>query len=246
MRVVLAEWRKVCERQQGRWRATTCVEGGVNRRGGSDELTPRWDTDWSYRPGISGVTPGTVGGWVMAYARTHAARYTERRGQWAAWRARIAGGSGAEQWERYRTEVSSGGRPVYEKNAERWRMRCAEGGYGRVSGSHRRRELDMEDEDGTAHKWQHMEEGEDELTEASAATNVGEQTRQRTRRTMRGRRRQVRGGEVQATEMRIRRRGAMQRAAAEARRGRLCTGTGRDADEPLVSGVTATEERTSR
>ena len=246
MRVVLAEWRRVCERQQGRWRATTCVEGSVNGRGGSDELTPRWDMDWSYRPGISGVTPGTVGGWVMAYARTHAATYVKRRGQWAAWRARTAGGSGAEQWERYQLEVRGDGRPVYGKNADRWHARCMEGRHGRVSGRRRRREQDVEDEDETVRRWQRVDEEEEGPSEERAAARVGVQTRQMTRRMMRGRQRQVKDGDEQATELRIRRRDAMRRVAAAAKRGRLRAGTGKEDDERTTGGVTATGKRARR
>jgi hypothetical protein len=246
MRVVLAEWRRVCERQQGRWRATTCVEGGINGRGGSDELTPRWDMEWSYRPGVSGVVPGTVGGWLMAYVRTHAATYVERRRQWAAWRARIAGGSGTEQWERYCAEVSRGGRPVYGKNAERWHTRCAAGKHGWVSGRCRQRETRTEDDDDMVHRWQRVEEGGDGLTEASAEPGVGAQTRQATQRTTRDRWRQARDNGAQATAQRVKRRGAMNRAAAAAQHGRLRVSAGQDDDETTTRGKTVLGKRTRR
>ena len=148
----------------------------------------------------------------MAYVRTHAAMYVARRGRWAAWRARIAGGSGAEQWERYQAEVSRGGRPVYHKNEERWRTRCAEGRWGQVSGSRRRREPDRGDADTMVRRWQRVSEGEDALDEASTETDMGEGERHMPQRAARGRRRRVRGGDVPATEMRIRRRAALYRA----------------------------------
>ena len=178
----------------------------------------------------------------MAYARTHAAMYVKRRGQWAAWRARTAGGSGAEQWERYQLEVGGDGRPVYGKNADRWHARCMEGRHGRVSGRRRRREQDVEDEDETVRRWQRVEE-EEGPSEERAAAHVGVQTRQMTRRMMRGRRRQVKDGDEQATELRIRRRDAMHRAAAAAKRGRLRAGKGKDDDERTVGGVTVAGKR---
>ena len=107
--VVLHAWRAVCERQRGQWRMSS--RQGRERReeeDGSDELTPRWMAEWSYRPGVSAVTPGTWGGWLMAYARAHAvARRAERR-RWAAWRVRVRrGGTGrtgaASTGRKYRT-----------------------------------------------------------------------------------------------------------------------------------------------
>ena len=79
-KVVLHAWKAVCERQKGTWRVSS--RQGREREvwaGASDELTPRWMEEWSYRPGVSAVTPGTWGGWLMEYVRTHAAaRRAER------------------------------------------------------------------------------------------------------------------------------------------------------------------------
>ena len=112
-----------------------------------------------------------------------------------------------------------------------------------MSGRRRRREQDVEDEDEMVRRWQRVDEEEEEPSEERAAAHVGVQTRQMTRRMMRGRRRQVKDGDEQATELRIRRRDAMHRAAAAAKRGRLRAGTGKEDDERTTGGVTATGKR---
>ena len=123
--VVLHAWRAVCERQRGQWRMSS--RQGRERReeeDGSDELTPRWMAEWSYRPGVSAVTPGTWGGWLMAYARAHAvARRAERR-RWAAWRVRATWRDGEDWGGKYRAEVQNGAWPVCVKAETMWTRWC--------------------------------------------------------------------------------------------------------------------------
>ena len=115
-----------------------------------------------------------------------------------------------------------------------------------MSGRRRRREQDVEDEDEMVRRWQRVDEEEEEPSEERAAAHVGVQTRQMTRRMTRGRRRQVKDGDEQATELRIRRRDAMHRAAAAAKRGRLRAGTGKEDDERTTGEATATGKRARR
>ena len=123
--VVLHAWRAVCERQRGQWRMSS--RQGRERReeeDGSDELTPQWMAEWSYRPGVSAVTPGTWGGWLMAYARAHAvARRAERR-RWAAWRVRATWRDGEDWGGKYRAEVQNGAWPVCMKAETMWTRWC--------------------------------------------------------------------------------------------------------------------------
>ena len=125
-KVVLHAWKAVCERQKGTWRVSS--RQGREREvwaGASDELTPRWMEEWSYRPGVSAVTPGTWGGWLMEYVRTHAAARRAERPQWAAWRVRATWREGEDWGGKYRTEVRNGARPVSMKAEPMWDKWCA-------------------------------------------------------------------------------------------------------------------------
>ena len=123
LRVVVAEWRQVVARQRGQWRASTRL---CSERSGdvSDELTPRWMEEWSYRPAVSAVEPGSLWGWLLAYGRTHQLAYVRQRTEWAAWHARRWGGSGDTVWGRYVAAVRAGMRPVRCKHEMGWRDKC--------------------------------------------------------------------------------------------------------------------------
>ena len=123
--VVLNAWRTVCERQKGQWRVSS--RQGRERTEGedaSDELTPRWMEEWSYRPGVSAVTPGTWGGWLMAYARAHATALRAERRRWAAWRVRATWRDGEDWGGKYRTEVRNGAWPVTKAAEGMWTIWC--------------------------------------------------------------------------------------------------------------------------
>lgn len=124
MRVVMHEWREVCRRRTGQWRASG--RAGRERDMGmeSDELTPRWSEEWSYRPGVSAVMPGTVNGWLLAYARTRAQDVRERREPWAAWQVRRTWVPGQDWGALYRDSVRDGKRPVARRGEEMWTRWC--------------------------------------------------------------------------------------------------------------------------
>ena len=70
------------------------------------------------------MTPGTWGGWLMEYARTHAAARRAERQQWAAWRVRSMWREGEDWGGKYRTEVCNGARPVNVKAELMWDKWC--------------------------------------------------------------------------------------------------------------------------
>ena len=125
MRVVMSEWHSVCRRRTGRWR----MSGRVGRErdvgdDGSDELTPRWIEEWSYRPGVSAVVPGTVNGWLLAYVRMRAQDVRRRREPWAAWAVRREWVPGQDWGALYRDRVQAGKRPVARQNEDMWTRWC--------------------------------------------------------------------------------------------------------------------------
>ena len=125
MRVVLYAWREVRRRRDGWWRHSSRV--GRERQGTedcSDELTPRWMEEWSYRPGLSAVMPGTVAGWLLGYARTNVEMRRSSRKQWAAWWVRMMGRDGEDWGGLYRDAVRQGKRPVKTGAEEMWDRWC--------------------------------------------------------------------------------------------------------------------------
>ena len=109
----------------GWWRHSARV--GRERQGTedcSDELTPRWMEEWSYRPGLSAVMPGTVAGWLLGYARTNVEMRRSSRKQWAAWWVRMMGRDGEDWGGLYRDAVRQGKRPVKTGAEEMWDRWC--------------------------------------------------------------------------------------------------------------------------
>ena len=70
------------------------------------------------------MTPGTIGGWLLAYARARAYEKKRGRAKQAAWHARKDGVGG--MWARYQAAVKQGMQPVRRKQMRRWRRYCAE------------------------------------------------------------------------------------------------------------------------
>ena len=68
--------------------------------------------EWSYRPGLSAVVPGTVAGWLLGYARTRVEMRRSSRKQWAAWWVRMMWRDGEDWGGLYRDAVRQGKRPV--------------------------------------------------------------------------------------------------------------------------------------
>ena len=70
---------------------------------------------------------GTIGAWIMAYAKARAVHKTQERKEYAAWRMRMEGDD-TERWMRYKWKhykmwVKKGFKPVRQKVREQW---CSE------------------------------------------------------------------------------------------------------------------------
>ena len=121
-------WRVVAARARGREVLVNTQE--VAEQGGRMQawLPPAGVTEWSYRPGPTAVESGSVGAWLLWYARWTARGRRAHRLQWAAWLARRGGRRGLRR--RYVEAVKGGawrvgkGATAARAHEERWEREC--------------------------------------------------------------------------------------------------------------------------
>lgn len=127
MGAVMWAWRQVARRNRGEWEGSTrvAVERGA---GGMDWLPPAGAVEWSGRPMVTAIAPGSAGAWVMAWVKWQGPERVRQRKGGAAWRARMGGMVG---WRaRYTRWAEKGLRRVRPAHREQWSRWCEEVGEG--------------------------------------------------------------------------------------------------------------------
>ena len=120
MKVIMWAWREAVRRSKGEWGVDTVSDAGC-------DASPVWlpagmIEEWSARPGISAVAPGSRGAWLMAYVKRQGDERRRKRRQHAAWRTRM---EGPADWRaRYITWVKRGLRPVGTMGNDNWKRWC--------------------------------------------------------------------------------------------------------------------------
>ena len=103
---------------------------------------------------------------------------------------RQTGGTGGEQWTRYWIEVRRGGRPVYGKNARRWRERCEANEHGEICGRRRRGATGEDTGDMDEHGGQRANKRRG-MPRSNITSAMGERMRRETQTCARGRKRRM-------------------------------------------------------